>query len=42
MSYQDIIAAFVIGLFIGSGEIFGGVCIGIIYSTFLRDDKESD
>lgn len=38
MSYQDIIAAFVVGLLIGSGEIVGGVCIGIIYNKFLRED----
>ena len=42
MSYKNIIAAFVVGLFIGSCDIFGGVCIGLIYYYFLRDEEEAD
>lgn len=41
MSYQDIIAAFVVGCLIGSGDIFGGIVVGLIYNKFLRDE-ESD
>lgn len=39
MSYKDIIAAFIVGLLIGSGEIFGGVCVGLFYNEFLRDEE---
>lgn len=41
MNYKDIVAAFVIGLLIGSGDIVGGIFIGFIYNKFIRDE-ESD
>ena len=41
MSYKDVIAAFVIGCLIGSGDIFGGIFIGLIYNRFIREE-ESD
>lgn len=39
MSYQDIIAAFIVGLLIGSGNIIGGVFIYILYNKFIRDEE---
>lgn len=41
MNYQDIIAAFIVGCLVGSGNIFGGLIIGLAYSRFMRED-ESD
>jgi F0F1-type ATP synthase membrane subunit c/vacuolar-type H+-ATPase subunit K len=40
MSYQDIIAAFVVGLLIGSGDIFGGIVVGFIYNRFIREESD--
>lgn len=40
MTGRDIVAAFVVGLLIGSGEIFGGLCVGIFYNEFLRDEED--
>lgn len=40
MNYQDIIAAFVVGLLMGSGEIFGGICVYILYNRFIRDEED--
>lgn len=34
MNYQDIIAAFIVGLLIG------GICIYILYNKFIRDEEE--
>lgn len=41
MSYQDIIAAFIVGSLIGSGKILGGIFIGFIYYKLIIDE-ESD
>jgi F0F1-type ATP synthase membrane subunit c/vacuolar-type H+-ATPase subunit K len=40
MSYQDIIAAFVVGLLIGSGDIFGGIAVGFIYNRLIREESD--
>lgn len=41
MSYKDIISVFVVGCLVGSGNIFGGIVVGLIYNRFMRDE-ESD
>lgn len=41
MTYQDIIAVFIVGSLMGSGNIIGGIFIGLIYYKFIRDE-ESD